>query len=225
MSGAILGLMFGGFYQRFYCQDSNSMIEEDWKIAKKFLFAFDEWQDEQMKSENENGKERVMGLNHCDFGMDNILFRKEEKVTIVDWQTLQHGPVVSDFAYFSGRSLKTEDRREWMEELVGVYVNGVGKSDDGNVLNREDVMNGLRERVWAGVIGGIVGAMIGERSERGDVMLAEMMRRSCVMARDLKAVDDLPQSGGGWRSWLVSVMDVLGKLPELAGGEGEIFKT
>ena len=172
------------------------------------------------KSGSENGKERVIGLNNCDFRMDNIPFRKEEKVTIVDWQTLQHGPVVSDFAYFLGGSLKTEDRREWMEELVGVYVNGVGKSDDGNVLNREDVMNGLRERVWAGVIGGIVGAMIGERSERGDVMLAEMMRRSCVMARDLKAVDDLPQSGGGWRSWLVSVMDVLGKLPELAGRWG-----
>jgi hypothetical protein len=195
ISGTILGFMFGGFYQRFYSQDSNSMTEEDWEIARRFLFAFDEWQDEQMKSVSENGKKRVMGLNHYDFRMDNILFRKEEKVTIVDWQTLQHGPVVSDFAYFLAGSLKTEDRRPWMEELVEVYVDGVGKNDDGNVLNREDVMNGLRERVWAGVIGSIVGAMIGERNERGDVMLAEMMRRSCVMARDLRAVNDLPQSG------------------------------
>jgi hypothetical protein len=46
ISGTILGLMFGGFYQRFYGQDSNSMTEEDWEIARRFLFAFDKRQDE-----------------------------------------------------------------------------------------------------------------------------------------------------------------------------------
>lgn len=144
-------------------------------------------------------------------------------MTIVDWQTLQVGPVVSDLAYFLAGSLRVEDRRSWMEELVGVYLQAVN-GDSGNggkgMVDRETVMKGLRDRCWAGVIGSIVGAMISERSERGDVMLVEMMRRSCAMVKDLGAAEDVPEVGKGWWSWVVAVMGVLGRVLEVTGRWG-----
>jgi hypothetical protein len=81
-------------------------------------------------------------------------------------------------------------------------------------------MKGLRLRAWVGVIGSTVGAMIGERTDRGDIMLAEMMRRCCIMARDFEAMSDLPKASGGWRVWLVSLMGLLGKLIEKMGRWG-----
>jgi len=222
LSRAVLGLMFGGFYQRFYRKDNNTLTEEDWDLARRFVAAFEAWQKTQEKSERED--DRLMGLNHCDFRMDNILFGVNGEVTVVDWQTLNCGPVVSDLAYFLGGSLKTEDRRAWMDELVEVYVEGVnggkGERIESVLISREDVMRGLKERAWVGVIGSSVGAMIGERTARGDVMLAEMMRRSCIMVRDFEADDDIPKVSGGWNGWLLSIMGICGRMIELMGRWG-----
>jgi hypothetical protein len=210
MSGAVLGLMFGGYYQRFFGKEG--FEQEDWDLMKKYVLAFDDWQDGQTGARWE--ERQAMGLNHSDFRMDNILFGEDGKLTIVDWQTLQAGPVVSDLAYFVGGSLKTEDRREWMEELVGVYVEGIGEGTD---VDREVVMEGLKERCWVGVLGAIVGAMVGQRSERGEEMLLEMMRRSCVLVKDLDAAAALPKGGSRWGNWVVFIMSVLGRGLELTG--------
>jgi hypothetical protein len=213
MSGAVLGLMFGGFYQRFFGKEG--IEQEDWELMRKYVLAFDDWQDKRTGARWEEGQ--AMGLNHCDFRMDNILFGEDGKLTIVDWQTLQAGPVVSDLAYFVGSSLKTEDRREWMEELVGVYVDGIG---EGTSVDRSVVMEGLRQRCWVGVLGAIVGAMVSQRSERGDEMLLEMMRRSCGLVKDLDAAATLPKGGTRWGNWLVFIMSVLGRGLELTGRWG-----
>jgi hypothetical protein len=191
------------------------MEQEDWELIRKYVLAFDDWQDGQTGARRKEGQ--AMGLNHSDFRMDNILFGEDKKLTIVDWQTLQAGPVVSDFAYFVGGSLKTEDRREWMEELVGVYVEGIWEETN---IDREAVMEGLRERCWVSVLGAIVGAMVGQRSERSDEVLLEMMRRSCVLAKDLDAAATLPKGGSRWGNWVVSIMSVLGRGLELTGRWG-----
>jgi hypothetical protein len=212
MSGAVVGLMFGGYHQRFF---RKGVIEqENWDLMRKYVLAFDDWQDGQTGARWEEGQ--AMGLNHADFRMDNILFGDDGKLTIVDWQTLQAGPVVSDLAYFVGVSLGTEDRREWMEELVGVYVEEIG---EGTIVDGEVVMKGLRERCWVSVIGAIVGAMVGQRSERGDEML-EMMKRSCALVKDLDAAATSPKGGSRWGSWVVFIMSVLGRGLELTGRFG-----
>ena len=111
-----------------------------------------------------------------------------------------------------------------MDELVEVYIEGVkGSEGDGTeavLISKEDIIKGLKLRAWVSVISSTIGAMIGERTERGDVILAEIMRRSCIMARDFEAMSDLLKASGGWRSWLVSLMGLLGKLVEMMGGWG-----
>jgi hypothetical protein len=82
------------------------------------------------------------------------------------------------------------------------------------------VMEGLRERCWVSVLGAIVGAMVGQRSERGDEMLLEMMRRSCGLVKDLDAAATLPKGGTRWGNWLVFIMSVLGRGLELTGRWG-----
>ena len=63
----------------------------------------------QEKSKLEN--DRLIGLNYYNFRIDNILFGEKEEVTLVNWQMLNRGPVVSDLAYFLSGSLKTKDKR------------------------------------------------------------------------------------------------------------------
>jgi hypothetical protein len=62
--------------------------------------------------------------------------------------------------------------------------------------------------------------MVSQRSERGDEMLLEMMRRSCVLAKDLDAAATLPKGGSRWGNWVVSIMSVLGRGLELTGRWG-----
>jgi hypothetical protein len=51
-------------------------------------------------------------------------------------------------------------------------------------------------------------------------MLLEMMRRSCGLVKDLDAAATLPKRGralGGWGSWLVFIIGLLGRGMRLAG--------
>src|SRR5690606_17604900 len=63
---------------------------------------------------------RPWTVAHGDFRVDNLLFGGD-RVAVVDWQTVAHGPGLADLAYFLGASLPVEDRRAHERDLVAGY--------------------------------------------------------------------------------------------------------
>ena len=65
-----------------------------------------------------------LGLVHGDYRLDNMLFGAQEGArafTIVDWQTVGWGPVMTDAAYFIGGALSVQARRTHEQALVRDY--------------------------------------------------------------------------------------------------------
>jgi hypothetical protein len=126
-------------------------------------------------------------LVHGDFRVDNMMFGPDG-VTVVDWQTIQQGPAVTDVAYFLGASLTVDDRRAHEEELLAGYH---GELCAAGVTERS--LDELREdyrRCSLSGVGMTIGAsMLVETDERGRRMFATMAERHFTHALDVGAGD------------------------------------
>ena len=121
---------------------------------------------------------------HGDFRVDNLLFGAE-RVAVVDWQTVVHGPGLADLAYFLGASLPIAVRQDHEGELVTVYherLTGLGVD-----LDLDDCWTGYRRYAFGGLIMAIVASALVERTERGDEMFITMGNRHGRHALDLDA--------------------------------------
>ena len=177
----LMETFFAGFVERY----QDRLKPESLEVCRKFVTSFDAWA-EQQGSLNEK-----YGLVHGDYRLDNLLFGRNGEFTVVDWQTIFSGSVMADFAYFVGGSLKIEDRRKHLEELLELYVSALG---EGTGMTKELAMKGLREETFFGVIMCIASPMLVERTERGDEMFLVMMERHCAAVQDLRSMDLLPES-------------------------------
>ena len=177
-----LNSLFTGFIERF----RHRMSEEHLGVCGKFVSSFDAFQATQ------RNRGDLVGLVHGDYRLDNMLFGEEgsdRRLTVVDWQTVFAGSVMTDFAYFVGCSLTIEDRRAHIEELLDLYMCALG-SDTG--MSKELAKRGLREQSFFGIIMGIVSPMVVAQTERGDEMFMTMMKRHCSHVLDLDALKILP---------------------------------
>lgn len=173
--------LFAGFVERY----RDRLKPEHLNICKTLIGSCDAWQ---QKLAGQNDRK---GLVHGDYRLDNMLFNKNDELTVVDWQTILAGPVMADFAYFVGGSLKTEDRRNHLEELLSLYISAIGK-DAG--ITRDVAERGLREQTFYGVFMCIASPMLVERTERGDTMFMVMIERHCTAVLDLEALALLPKA-------------------------------
>jgi hypothetical protein len=126
---------------------------------------------------------------HGDFRVDNLLFGGE-RVAVVDWQTVGHGPGLADLAYFLGASLPTDSRRDHERELVADYHDRLTAHDVD--LRFDDCWDGYRRYAFAGVVMSIVAGALVEVTERGDEMFVTMANRHGRHALDLDAEALLP---------------------------------
>ena len=127
---------------------------------------------------------------HGDYRLDNLLFAAPDgaqpTVTVLDWQTVTHGPALNDVAYFIGAGLLVEDRRVHERDLVQLYHEGlVGAGVEGYGWERcwKDYSRGT----WSGLVMAIAASMLVERTERGDEMFMAMAHRHARHALDLDA--------------------------------------
>ena len=133
-----------------------------------------------------NAPERF-ALLHGDYRLDNLLF-DGERVSVVDWQTLGVGLAGRDLAYFTGTSLEPALRAEAERDLVGEYHRAL--LDTG--VNDYDV-----ETCWQDYLLGMIqvplisalGCAFAVETERGDDMMAAMLRRGCAAIRDLGTLE------------------------------------
>ena len=180
LNQALLTAIAPGFFERF----GDQIKPEQREICERFIAVADAYMED---------AKPPLGLVHGDFRLDNLLFTGDD-CTVVDWQTVCWGPVMSDASYFMAGALSPEDRREHEQELIRAYY---------DELLAGGVTNFSWEACWEGYRGGclmqlvmvIAPAMLVQRTERGDRMFMVVFDRAAQMAIDLDVAALLPEEG------------------------------
>ena len=183
VSQALLTQLLVGFLERY----GEAIAPEQRLVCQKLADSFDEY------LADESAEDRVHGLIHGDYRLDNMLFGRPgslRDLTVVDWQTVTWGPAMTDVAYFLGCALRTEDRRAHYDELLAAYHRGLGENPP---LTLEQVREGVRRQSFFGVMMAIISSMLVERTERGDQMFLTMLDRHTSHVLDPGALEFLPQ--------------------------------
>jgi len=92
----------------------------------------------------EAAADRIHGLVHGDYRLDNLLFRRGgcgAPLTVVIGQTVTWAPAMTDLAYFLGCALPVEDRRAHYDALLDDYHRGLGRDTP---ITLADVREGVR---------------------------------------------------------------------------------
>jgi hypothetical protein len=183
MNQALIAQLYAGFADR-YAERINPAHRD---VCEKLVASFDAY----LAQESE--ADRVHGLVHGDYRLDNMLFGQEgadRPLTVVDWQTVSWGPAMIDVAYFLGCALADDLRRDNYDALLREYHAALGPDA---VLSIDDVRDGVRRQTFFGVMMAIVSSMLVERTERGDDMFVVMLSRHAQHVLDSGALDALPE--------------------------------
>ena len=182
MNQALITGLFNGFADRY----GEAIKPEQRLVCQRLVDSFDAYLAE------ESAADRVKGLVHGDYRLDNMLFGRPgslRDLTVVDWQTVTWGPAMTDVAYFLGCALRTEDRRAHYDELLAAYYEGLGPNPP---LTLQQIRDGVRRQSFFGVMMAIVSSMLVERTERGDAMFLTMLDRHSSHVLDTGALEALP---------------------------------
>ncbi|WP_428339324.1 DUF7065 domain-containing protein [Mycobacterium sp.] len=182
VSQALITALFAGFIDRY----GDQISPQHRLVCERLVGGFDGY------LAAEAAPDRVHGLLHGDYRLDNLLFGAdgaERPLTVVDWQTVTWGPAMTDLAYFVGCALSVADRRENYEALLDAYHRALGSDAP---ISLADVREGVRRQSFFGVMMAIVSSMLVERTERGDAMFMTMLQRHCEHVLDTDALTILP---------------------------------
>lgn len=185
LSQAMIAPLYAGFIDRY----GDQIAPEHRVVCERLVAAFDGYQAQ------ESAPDRVRGLVHGDYRLDNMLFGTDgadRALTVVDWQTVSWGPALTDLSYFLGCALATPDRREHYDALLRAYHDALGTRGADAPLTVDEVAEGVRRQSFFGVMMAIVSSMLVERTERGDRMFMTMLQRHCDHVLDTDALATLP---------------------------------
>ena len=133
------------------------------------------------------------GLVHGDYRLDNLLFPPDgaDGVVAVDWQTLSLALPARDLAYLLGTGLPPDVRAAHERDLVAAYHQAlVGHGVTG--YDADTCWDDYRFAMLQGPLVSVFGCAYGTRTDRGDLMFAAMVERSCAAIRER---DSLPLVG------------------------------
>ena len=182
LNQAMIAPLYAGFIDRY----GDQIAPEHRMVCERLVASFDGY------LAQEAAPDRVQGLMHGDYRLDNLLFGTagaDRPLTVVDWQTVSWGPALTDLSYFLGCALRTQDRREHYDALLRAYQEALGPAAP---LTLADVAEGVRRQSFFGVMMAIVSSMLVERTERGDRMFMTMLQRHCDHVLDTDALTTLP---------------------------------
>jgi hypothetical protein len=180
LNQATIASLYAGFLDRY----GDQIAPEHRVVCERLVAAFDGYVEAEAN--------RIQGLVHGDYRLDNMLFGTagaDRALTVVDWQTVSRGPALTDLSYFLGCALRTQDRRDHYDALLRAYHEALGPEAP---IGLADVAEGVRRQSFFGVMMAIVSSMLVERTERGDRMFMTMLQRNCDHALDTEALATLP---------------------------------
>ena len=186
LTQALVSQLLPGFLERY----GDRVAPAHREVCERFVASLDGWVAD---------RRPPLGLVHGDFRLDNLLFGEPgspRQFTVVDWQTVGWGPVMTDACYFLGGGLTVEDRREHEQSLVREYHEALHEHGVRG-FSWEDCWAGYRRQCFLGILMAVAPAMLVERTERGDDMFMTTVARHAQQALDLDALDLLPEPGSG----------------------------
>ncbi|WP_372507992.1 DUF7064 domain-containing protein [Mycobacterium barrassiae] len=178
----LIAQLYAGFVDRY----ADQIAPEHREVCERLVGSFDAY------LAAEGADDRIMGLVHGDYRLDNMLFGQpgaDRPLTVVDWQTVTWGPAMTDVAYFVGCALPSEVRQQHYDDLLRAYHEALGP---GVAISLDDVREGVRRQSFFGVMMAIVSSMLVERTERGDQLFMTMLSRHADHVLDTGAVELLP---------------------------------
>ena len=129
---------------------------------------------------------------HGDFRTDNLLFEGQGGVVplaVVDWQTVSVSSPLLDVAYFITTSLDDDACRTYEHELLEYYLTVMREFNAP--LEIEQAQREFARYTLQPVVMLVSAAVIVERTERGDRMFLEMIRRAVVACQRWGAFSEL----------------------------------
>lgn len=184
MNQGLIATLYAGFVDRY----GDQIAAKHRAVCERLVGSFDAY------LEAEGAADRLMGLVHGDYRLDNMLFGQpgaDRPLTVVDWQTVTWGPAMTDVAYFLGCALPSDLRRDNYEALLRAYHDALGADTR---VSLDDVRDGVRRQSFFGVMMAIVSSMLVAQTERGDEMFMTMLLRHGDHVLDTGALDTLPDS-------------------------------
>lgn len=126
-------------------------------------------------------------LAHGDFRVDNMMFAGD-RVTVVDWQTIQQSTAAADVAYFLGASLPPAIRRAHEDALLRGYHEDLRRAGvTGYTWPR--FLEDYRYATFAGVVMTVGASMLVGTDARGEEMFGVMINRHLTHVADTGAAD------------------------------------
>ncbi|MCV7173594.1 phosphotransferase [Mycobacterium manitobense] len=184
MNQGLIAALWAGFAERY----AEKIQPGHREVCEQLVASFDAYVAE------EAAAQRVAGLVHGDYRLDNMLFGQagaDRPLTVVDWQTVTWGPAFTDVAYFLGCALTESARRDHYDALLRAYHEALGPQ---STVSLDEVRDGVRRQSFFGVMMAIVSSMLVERTDRGDRMFMTMLARHCSHVLDTGALDVLPSA-------------------------------
>ena len=117
MNQALIAALYAGFVDRY----SDQIAPEHRAVCERLVGSFDAY------LAAEGAGDRIMGLVHGDYRLDNMLFGEpgaDRPLTVVDWQTVTWGPAMTDVAYFLGCALPSGLRRDTLRRAAARLSRG-----------------------------------------------------------------------------------------------------
>ena len=127
---------------------------------------------------------------HGDFRLDNLLFTRDPRPVIVDFQTLNWGNASYDLAYFLGGCLTPEVRRGCEAELMTRYHEAL-RERGVTGYSIDALKEDYRRECFGGVMMAVGASMLVKQTERGDQMFLTSATRHAQHAIDLDALEVL----------------------------------
>jgi len=183
MSQGLIATLYAGFLDRY----DDQIAPEHRAVCERLVGCFDAY------LQSEGTSDRMMGLVHGDYRLDNLLFGQpgaDRPLTVVDWQTVTWGPAMTDVAYFMGCALPSALRRDNYDALLRAYHDALGTDA---TISLDEVREGVRRQSFFGVMMAIVSSMLVAQTERGDEMFMTMLARHGDHVLDTGALDTLPE--------------------------------
>lgn len=139
-----------------------------------------------------------MCLAHHDYRLDNMLYGPagddpaasgDDRIWIVDWQTLGWGPPAWDLAYFTGSSMTVTDRREAERGLVARHAARLRAA--GIDWSDADAWEDYRRMAFSTFLLTMPAAGEVRSNDRARQMYLAMWNRAATMVTDLGATEFL----------------------------------
>ncbi len=169
---ALLTQVWPGFVERY----SDRVAPEHLAVCEHFIGRADAWAAD---------KRPPLGLVHGDYRLDNLLFG-EETFKVVDWQTVQWGPGMTDATYFMGGALPVADRRAHEESIVRDYHAGLLENGVQG-LSWDHCWEEYTRATYRGIVMIVAASMVVGRTDRGDDMFMAWLERQAQQIIDLDA--------------------------------------